>query len=95
MRRSAGPARCAPPTLAQALVDGTVLGVDRHQFRSRRLARPLDDGPAGDQGLLVGQGQAPARLQSGQGHGEAGEAHYPVDHYVGVLGDGGQRALTS
>ena len=44
--------------------------------------------------LPAGQGQAPARLQSSQGHGQAGEAHHSVDHYVGILGDRRQGALT-
>ena len=50
--------------------------------------------PADDQGLLVGQGQHPARVQGGQRGGQADRAGHPVQHHVagprGGLGDRGR-----
>ena len=53
--------RSAPSPAAQALVDGAVLGVDGDDLGPGRGPGPLDDRAAGDERLLVGQGQAPAR----------------------------------
>jgi hypothetical protein len=47
-------------------------------------------GTAGDEGLLVGQRQALAGLQRGQGDAEPGEADHPVDADVGERRDGGK-----
>ena len=51
---------------------------------------PLHHRGTGDDRLLVGQGQPAAGLEGGQGHGQSGEAHHPVDGHVGHGGDGGQ-----
>ncbi len=75
----------------QALVDGAVLGVDGDDLGPRRAPGHRHHRPAGDEGLLVGQGQPVPGPQGGQGDGEPGEAHHSVDHHVGVAGDGGQR----
>ena len=52
----------------------------------------LHDRPPGDERLLVGQGQPPARRQGGQGDPEPGEADHPVDAHVG-LGAQARQAL--
>ena len=51
---------------AQALVDGAVLAVDRHELGARRRPQRLHDRAAGDEALLVGQRQALAALQRAQ-----------------------------
>ena len=58
----------------QALVDGAVLGVDRDDLGPRGAPGLLHDRRAGDERLLVGQGQPLARLERGHGHRQAGEA---------------------
>ena len=49
-------------------------GVPRARWHDRR---------PGDERLLVGQGQAPAGLEGGQGHRQPGEADHAVDDHVG------------
>ena len=51
----------------QALVHGAVLAVDRHQLGARRAPDGLHDRAAGDERLLVGQRQAPARVEARPG----------------------------
>ena len=67
----------------QALVDGAVLGVHRHDLGPRGAAGLLHHRRAGDERLLVGQGETLARLQRGHGDGEAGEPDDGVQHHVG------------
>ena len=67
----------------QALVDGAVLGVHRDDLGARGPAGPLHHRGAGDQRLLVGQGQPAPGFQRGQGHRQTGETDHPVDHHVG------------
>ena len=65
---------------AQALRDGAVLGVDRHD-----LARPgalLDQRAADDQRLLVGQGERGAGVEGGEGGAQADGAGDAVEHDV-------------
>ncbi len=77
---------------AQALVDGAVLGVDRHQLGARRRPQRLHHRPGGDQRLLVGQRQPLAGPQGLEGDRQAGEADDAVHHHVGVGGQVGEVA---
>ena len=70
----------------QRLEERGVLGVDRDDLAG--LGERLDQRAADDQRLLVGQGQGPARLEGGQGRGEADGAGDAVEH--GVAGGGGE-----
>ena len=72
---------------AEALMDRTVLGVHRDDFGSRGLAHPGHDRTAGDDRLLVGQGQSAASFECGQGDRQPGKPHDPVHHHVGHGGD--------
>ena len=65
---------------AEALGDGTVLGVDRHD-----LARPgalLHQRAADDERLLVGEGQRGAGVEGGEGGAEADGSGDAVEHDV-------------
>ena len=73
-----------PCTAARHWCSGAVLGVDRDDLGTRRAARLLHDGRAGDQRLLVGQRQPLARLERGHGHRQPGEADDRVEHDVGA-----------
>ncbi len=94
-------ARHLPPRIGrgpQALMDGAVLAVDRHQLGTRRRPQRGDDRPGGDEALLVGQRQPLAGAQRGRRHGQTGEADHGVDDDVGrldevgeVVDDGGER----
>ena len=75
---------------AQALVEGAVLAVDRHELGARRRPQRLHDRPGGDQALLVGQGQPLARRQRGDRDRQPGEADDGVDDDVGVLDEVGE-----
>ena len=74
-------------------MDDTVLGVDRDELRTLGPPRSLDDRPAGDQGLLVGKGQAPTALERRQRDREPGETDHRVQHYVCVSHQSGQGSL--
>ncbi len=85
-RPAAGGEQDPPDGLRRArlegLVDGTVLRVDRHD-----LAAALGPGgghhrAGGDQALLVGQGQALAGFQGGDGGRQPGETDDGVEHDV-------------
>ncbi len=75
---------------AQALVERAVLRVDRDDLGPGCPAGPRHHRGAGDDRLLVGQGQPPAGLEGGQGDGQAGEPDHAVDRHVGHRRDGGQ-----
>ena len=74
----------------QALVDGAVLGVDRHDLGSRGAPGLLHHRRPGDQRLLVGQGQTFTRLQRGHGHREPSETDDGIEHHVRGAGGGHQ-----
>ena len=100
--RSAGRPRNGPPDAVQAAGGATSAGAAateaRHWWRAQCSestgtisapgvpARPLHHRRAGDQRLLVGQGQPPPGLERGQRHRQPGEPDHPVDHDVGRLG---------
>ncbi|GAA3136803.1 hypothetical protein GCM10020001_069170 [Nonomuraea salmonea] len=66
----------------QALLQGGVLGVDGQDLARR--GQPLDQWPADDQGLLVGQREQAARLEGDQGGGQAERAGDAVEHHVAL-----------
>ena len=70
----------------QALVHRAVLRVHRHDLGAGRAARLLHDGRAGDERLLVGQGEAPARLERRHRDRQPGEADDGVEDDVGAAG---------
>ncbi|CVN77104.1 Uncharacterised protein [Streptococcus pneumoniae] len=67
---------------AQRLRERGVLGVHRHELA--RAGGRLHEGPADDERLLVGQGQAVAGVQRGEGGPQADRARDPVEHGVGA-----------
>ena len=67
----------------QALMDGAVLAIDWQQFGAGGGPHSLDNRTGGDQGLLVGQAEAAAGSQRGQGHREPREPDHAVDGHVG------------
>ena len=69
----------------QALVHGTVLGVDGHELGAGDRAQRPHHRPGGDEALLVGEGETLARRQRGDRHRQPGEPDDGVDHDVGVL----------
>ncbi len=75
---------------AQALVQRTVLGVDRNDLGSRGTPGLLHDRAGGDERFLVGERQAPSRFECGQGDREPGETDDGVDHGLGAAGCIGQ-----
>ncbi len=75
---------------AQALVQGAVLAVDRHQLGARRRPQRLHDRAGRDQALLVRQRQPLALAQRGDRHRQTGEADDRVDDDVGVLDEVGE-----
>ena len=79
-----------PENGPQALMDGAVLGVHRHDLGARCDPGRLDDRAARDERLLVGQGQPAPRLQRGQRDRQAGEADHSVDDDVRSGRDLGQ-----
>ena len=73
----------------QALEDGGMLRIHRHDLRPL-LRRPgHDDVPGADQGLLVGKGNALSLVDGGQGGLQAHRAGYGGDHAVRLLHGGG------
>ena len=73
----------------QALEDGGMLRIHRHDL-CPFLRRPgHDDVPGTDQGLLVGQGNALFPVDGGQGGLQAHRAGYGGDHAVRLLHGGG------
>lgn len=66
----------------QGLEEGRVLGVDRDDLAG--LGEALDQRAAHDERLLVGQGEGAARLEGGQGRGEADGAGDAVQDGVAV-----------
>jgi hypothetical protein len=69
---------------AQRLVDGGVLGVDGDDLATAAGPGAGDDGPAGDEALLVGQREPLAVRERGQGGRQAGEPDDGVQHDVGL-----------
>ena len=67
-------------------MQGTVLGVDGDDLGPGREPGPLHDRGPGDERFLVGQGQAAARLQGGQGDRKTGKTDDGVHHHVGPAG---------
>ena len=84
------PADLVGPPGPQALGQGRVLGVHRHDLPGPRAL--LDERAADDQRLLVGQRQRAAGVQGGQRGGQPGRAGQPVEDDVrgpgGHLGGG-------
>ena len=75
----------------QALVDRTMLAVDRQQFGAGRVPCLAHDRSGGDEGLLVGEAQSSPRFEGGKGDREPGESHHAVDYHLGSRGCLGQR----
>ena len=71
-------------------MEGAVLGVHRDDLGAGNLTGLAHHRRSGDDRLLVGQGQAATGIEGGEGHGQPGEAHHPVDGHVGHRGDVGQ-----
>jgi hypothetical protein len=65
------------------LVQGRVLGVDRHDPRPGCLCERADELTAHDQGLLVGKSQVDPLPQRRDGRTESGRADECVQHQVG------------
>jgi len=76
------------------LVQGAMLGVDRHDLRAWGPPGLLHDRRARDQRLLVGQREPLARLERGHRHRQAGEAHHGVQDDVGPACRGDQALLS-
>ena len=70
--------------VAEALPERRMLAVDRQDRAVRALGRGRHQRPAGDQALLVGQGQVGAGLERRQGRGQPGRADDRVQHRVGA-----------
>ncbi len=67
---------------AESLGEGRVLGVDRHDLSGSR--ERLDERPADDQRLLVGQRQGPAGPEGRERGTQPGRAREAVEHHVAV-----------
>jgi hypothetical protein len=70
--------------VAEALPERRMLAVDRHDRAVRSLRRGRHQRPAGDQALLVRQGQVGAGLERRQGRSEPGRTDDRVQHRVGA-----------
>ena len=85
------PPHLGGPPAAQALGQRAVLGVDRHDLVGRCTAA-CTQRAAGDERLLVGQGQRAAGLERGQRRRQADRAGHAVEDDVarpgGELGGG-------
>ena len=81
------------PAAAQALRDGAVLGVDRHDLTGRR--RGLDEGPADDERLLVREREGRAGGERRQGGAQPDRAGDPVEDDVGAAARGGGRGVVT
>lgn len=75
-----------PRPRGQRLEEGGVLGVDRNDLAG--LGEGLDQRPADDERLLVGEGERPAGLEGGEGGRESDGSGDAVEH--GVAGGGGE-----
>ena len=64
-------------------MDGAVLAIHWQQLGTGSSPYSLNNRTGGNQGLLVGQAEAAAGGQSGQGHREPGEPNHAVDGHVG------------
>ena len=72
----------------ETLVQRAVLGVDRQDLGAGGAAGRLHHGCAGNDRLLVGQGQSAAGTKGSQGDRQPGEPDDRVEDHVGQLGDG-------
>ena len=79
----------AVPAALEALENGAVLGVYGHDLRPAAAGGLHHQLPGADQGLLVGQGDAPAQGDGGQGGLQANGPHQTGDHGVGLRRGGG------
>ena len=79
-----------PPAALQALEDGGMLAVHRHDLRAIAVGGGHHQLPGADQGLLVGKGDALALPDGGQGGLQPHHAHDGGEDGVG-LGQRGRR----